>query len=88
MYFIYNLGLSYNRLDVLLEVLSPLGRAMFVDLVCCHCILNLNTLEFYAYVIVISLSAFDVIFNMYWLSSYHVSHDCFAKSTCSKVNKG
>ena len=43
---------------------------------------NLDDLEFSVDLIVLQMLEFDVILGMDWLSSHHVSLDCFAKTVC------
>ena len=83
--FMLSLHLLPEYLAVPLSVATPLGDASTLDLICRSCVVSLDDLEFSVDLIVLQMSEFDVILGMDWLSSYHVSHVCFAKTVCLRV---
>ena len=76
------LGLAPAVLEDPLSVATPLGESSVLDRVCRSCAVSLDDLQFTADLIVLPMSEFDIILGMDWLSSYHVSIDCFAKTIC------
>ena len=52
------------------------------------CIISLGESEFVIDLIVLHVSEFDVILGMDWLSSYHISIDCFAKTVRLRSSDG
>ena len=52
---------------------------------CRGCVISLDDLWFEVDLIVILMSEFDIILGMDWLSSYHVSIGCFAKTVSLRV---
>ena len=52
---------------------------------CRGCVISLDDLWFEVDLIVILMSVFDIIPGMDWLSSYHESIDCFAKTVSLRV---
>jgi len=76
------LGLAPAVLKDPLSVATPLGESSVLDRVCRSCAVSLDDLQFTADLIVLPMLEFDIIFGMDWLSSYHVSIDCFAKIVC------
>ena len=83
--FMMLLHLLPTYLDMPLSVATPLGESSTLDLIRRDCIVSLDDLEFRIDLIVLQMSEFDVILGMDWLSSYHVSLDCFAKTVCLRV---
>ena len=72
-------------MDDPLSVATPLGDSSVIDSICMRCIVSLDDVQFSIDLIVLQMSEFDVILGMDWLSSYHVSLDCFAKTVCLGV---
>ena len=83
--FMLALHLLPEYLDMPLSVATPLGDSSTLDLICRDCMVSLDNLEFGVDLIVLSMSEFDIILGMDWLSSYHVSLDYFAKTICLRV---
>ena len=79
------LHLLPEYLDVPLSVATPLGDSSTLDLICRGCVVGLDFVEFGVDLIVLQMSEFDVILGIDWLSSYHVSLDCFAKTVSLRV---
>ena len=79
------LGLAPSVLEEPLLVATPLGDSSVLDRVCRSCTVSLDDLQFTADLIVLPMSEFDIILGMDWLSSYHVSIDCFAKTICLRL---
>jgi len=79
------LGLAPSVLEEPLSVATPLGDSSVLDRVCRSCTVSLDDLQFTADLIVLPMSEFDIILGMDWLSSYHVSIDCFAKTICLRL---
>ena len=59
-----------------------------LESICRKCIISLDESEFVVDLIVLSMSEFDVILGMDWLSSYHVSIDCFIKTVKLRASDG
>ena len=83
--FMILLHLLPEYLGVPLSVATPLGESSTLDMICRDCTVSLDDLIFSVDLIVLRMSEFDVILGMDWLSSYHVSLDCFAKTVCLRV---
>jgi hypothetical protein len=83
--FMLTLHLSPEVLDEPLTVATPLGDFLVLDLICRQCVVSLDDLQFRVDLIVLAMSEFDIILGMDWLSSYHVSIDCFAKTVCLRL---
>ena len=73
------LQLKEHAIDIPLLVSTPLGEISLLESTYRSCIISLDEFEFLIDLIVLRMSDFDVILGMDWLSSYHVSIDCFAK---------
>ena len=65
-----------------------MGAFTVLDLVCRKCIIGLDETQFVADLIMLPMSEFDVILGMDWVSSYHVSLDCFDKVVSVRVADG
>ncbi|XP_020259096.1 uncharacterized protein LOC109835536 [Asparagus officinalis] len=77
--FMIRLQLVAQPLHVPLSVSTPLGEMSLLESICGRCIISLDESKFVVDLIVLSMSKFDVILGIDWLSSYHVSIDYFAK---------
>ena len=68
-----------------LSVATPLGDSSTLNMICRECVVDFDDLQFSVDLIVLCMSEFDIILGMDWLSSNHVSLDCFAKTVCLRV---
>ena len=68
-----------------LAVATPLGNSSMLEYVCKDCVVALDDLQFQVELIVLFMSEFDIILGMDWLSSYHVSIDCFSKTVTLRI---
>ena len=84
----HRLQLVTHPLDVPLSVSTPLGEVSLLENVCRRCVISLDESEFIIDLIVLRMSDFDVILGMDWLSSYHVSIDCFTKTVSLRAFDG
>ena len=82
----HRLHLLPETFDDLLSVATPLGDSSVLELICRRCTVTLDEFQFCVDLIVLPMSEFDVILGMDWLSSYHVSLDCFAKTVCLRMH--
>ncbi|XP_020266704.1 uncharacterized protein LOC109842209 [Asparagus officinalis] len=73
------LQLVIHPLDILLSVSIPLGDASLLESICRRYVIGLDESKFIVDLIILCMSEFDVILDINWLSSYHISIDCFAK---------
>ena len=80
--FMRRLHLSPKVLNILLSVATPLCVFSLLELIYRDCVVSLNGVQLRVDLIVLLISEFDIILGMNWLSSYHVSIDCFAKIVC------
>ena len=79
------LYLTPETLDDPLSIATPLGDSFVLDSICRRCIVSLDDVQFNIDLIVLQMSEYDVILGIDWLSSYHVSLDCFAKTVCLRI---
>ena len=68
-----------------LAVATPFGDSSLLEYVCKDCVVTLDDLQFRVDLIVLVMTEFDVILGMDWLSSYHVSIDCLAKTVTLRL---
>ena len=83
--FMSRLQLTPDVLAEPLAVATPLGDSSLLEHVCKDCVVALDDLQFRVDLIVLFMSEFDVILGMDWLSSYHVSIDCFVKAVTLRL---
>ena len=76
--FMRRLHLMPDNLDIPLSVASPLGDCSILEFVCRGCAISLDDVQFMVDLIVLVMSAFDVIMGMDWLSTYHEKINYFA----------
>ena len=74
-----------EALDPPLSAATPLGDSVLLKFICRKCVVNLDDIHSNVDLIVILMSEFDVILDMNWLSSYHVSINHFVKTVCLRV---
>ena len=86
--FMVRLQLVAQSLDFSLSVSTPLGEMSLLENVCRRCIISLDDPEFAINLIILHLSKLYVILSMDWLSSYHMSIDCFAKTVSLRAFDG
>lgn len=67
---LYKLGLTPEVLQRLLQISSPVGRIVVLKWACQQIWINLENLEFYVDLVVLSIHDFDVNIGVYWLSSF------------------
>ena len=86
--FMTRLQLVAQPLDTPLSVSTPLGEVSLLESVCRRCTVSLDESEFIVDLIVLHMSEFDVILDMDWLSSYHISIDYFTKTVKLRASDG
>ncbi|XP_020270962.1 uncharacterized protein LOC109846151 [Asparagus officinalis] len=80
------LQLVAHLLDVSLSISTPLGEVSLLESVYRRCAIGLDESEFIIDLIILRMLEFDVILDMAWLSSYHVSIDYFAKTVSLRAS--
>ena len=75
-----DLGLVPRELETVLNAVSPLGVTVKLGKVCKDCPLTLENRNFPTDLIVLSMSEFDVILGIDWLTKYGAVLDCVSKS--------
>ena len=70
----HNLGLVPQALETALNAVSPLGITVKLGKVCKECPLTLQIL------VVLSMSEFDIILGMDWLTKYGATLDCDSRT--------
>ena len=75
-----DLGLVPQELETVLNAVSPLGVTVKLSKVCKDCSLTLENRNFPMDLIVLSMSEFDVILGIDWLTKYRAILDCVKKS--------
>ena len=73
-------GLVPQELETILNAVSPLGVIVKLGKVCKDCPLTLKNRNFSTDLIVLSISEFDVILGIDWLTKYGAILDCVSKS--------
>ena len=85
----YEFALRVNGKIELLEyglcVFMPTGGVVVVNLVMRACPLVVSGEILYAYLVIIKLDEFNVIWGMDWLSKHHVIMDCYTKEAVKDV---
>ena len=76
---IRKLGITPQKLDITLNVVSLLGATIKLGHVCKDCPLHLEDCSLPANLIVLSIKEFDVILGVDWLIKYHAKLDCVKK---------
>jgi hypothetical protein len=83
--FARRLHLSPEIMTEPLVIATPLGSSSILEYICSGCIVSLDDVQFRVDLIMLSMTEFDVILGMDWLSSYHFSIDCFAKTVSCRI---
>ena len=83
-----DLGLVPRELETILNAVSPLGVTVKLGKVCNDCPLTLEDRNFPTDLIVLSMSEFDVILGIDWLTKYGAILDCVSKSITFTVPGG
>ena len=74
------LGLVPQALGTALNAVSPLGVSVKLGQICRECPLTLGDRNLPADLIVLSMSEFDIILGIDWLTKYYANLDCVSKS--------
>ena len=82
------LGLVPQELETILNVVSPLGVTVKLGKVCKDCPLTLENRNFPTDLIVLSMSEFDAILGIDWLTKYGAILDCVSKSITFTMPRG
>ena len=69
-------GLEVETLENLLQVISPLGTRVSVDMICQDCELKIFGIILTVDLRVMDMSQFDVILGMDWLMAHRVVINC------------
>lgn len=83
--FILSLHLIPETMNLPLSIATHLDDFSILDSICTRCVISLNDVQFSVDLIIFHMSEFNIILHMDWLSSYHVSLDCFAKTIFESV---
>ena len=75
-----DLGLVPQELETILNAVSPLGVTVKLGKVCKDCPLTMENRKFPTDLIVLSMSGFDVILGIDWLTKYEAIFYCVSKS--------
>ena len=76
----HDLGLVPQALEIALNAVSPLGITVKLRKVCKECPLTLKDRNFSADLLVLSMSKFDIILGMDWLTKYGATLDCDSRT--------
>ena len=66
-------------MDCMLSVVSPLGGEADTCSICRGCIVGIAGQDLVADLVVLDIAGYDVVLGIDWLSSYHVTVDCYKK---------
>ena len=76
----HDLGLVPQALETALNAVSPLGITVKLGKVCKEFPLTLEDRNFFADLVVLSMSEFDIILGMDWLTKYGATLDCDSRT--------
>ena len=82
------LGLEVETLEEPMDVGSPLGTRVSVDLICRGCELEISGILLTADLRVMDMTDFDVILGMDWLTTHRVVIDCEHKRVTAYTQDG
>ena len=83
--FMHELGLKPESLPTPLQITTPVGRSIILDLYCRGVIVRLDGFSFRVDLVVLSMIDYDVIIGMDCMSTCRVSLDCFARTVTFSV---
>ena len=86
--FAYILDLEIAPLSCPLFVETPMVGVMEAKWGCSDCVLNVGGYEVVIDLVLLHMTAFDVIVGMDWLASHHVVLDCFSKKVTFQIGCG
>ena len=82
------LNLEFVPLYYSLYVETPMGGKMEAKWVCNACVLYIGGYEVTIDLVLLHMSAFDVIVGMDWLAQHHVVLDCYLKKVTFQISNG
>ena len=83
--FATSLNRSYELLESLLTVVTPIGKTMIASQMLRACPVNLGDKLVFANLILLDIADYDVILGMDWLSQHHACMNCFDKTVTFQV---